>query len=162
MRGQDDKSASGKQNRRKRGNRGPGFGLNAGNIEAQQAPANLGSDSTFVLVARTTVTVTGGGTIKGNIGIYPGTAYVPGTPAVTVGGTVYQGGPIAAQAQADLTTAYNNAAGRSTAPVTLSGNIGLLPGFINPLRRWRSRRGISRSTRRGKATRSGFSRLPRR
>jgi hypothetical protein len=38
----------------------------------------------------------------------------------------------AARAQRDLTTAYNNAAGRSTAPVAVSGNIGgrtLTPGL---------------------------------
>jgi len=68
----------------------------------------------------------------GNIGIFPGTAYIPGTPAVTVNGTVYAGGPVAAQAQSDLTTAYNDAAGRSLAPATVSGNIGgqtLAPGL---------------------------------
>jgi uncharacterized protein (TIGR03437 family) len=99
---------------------------------AQQAPVNLRSASTFAALAGTTVTVTGGGTITGNIGIFPGTAYVPGTPAVTVNGTVYAGGPVASQAQADLTTAYNDAAGRSVAPVTVAGNIGgqtLAPGL---------------------------------
>jgi hypothetical protein len=79
--------------------------LNAVSGQAQQSPVNLGSTSGFVIVAGTTVTVTGGGAITGNIGVFPGTAYVPGTPAVTVNGTVYQGGPVAAQAQADLTTA---------------------------------------------------------
>src|SRR5580658_8642673 len=99
---------------------------------AQQAPVNLGSDSTFAVLAGTTVTVTGAGTITGNVGIFPGTAYVAGTPAVTVNGTVYKGGPVASQAQADLTTAYNNAAGRTVAPITVSGNIGgqtLAPGL---------------------------------
>src|SRR5580692_8531186 len=91
---------------------------------AQQAAINLGSDSTFAVLGGTTVTVTGGGTITGNIGIFPGLAYVAGTPAVTVHGTVYAGGPVASQAEADLTTAYNNAAGRTVAAITISGNIG--------------------------------------
>jgi uncharacterized protein (TIGR03437 family) len=99
---------------------------------AQQAPVNLRSASTFAVLAGTTVTVTGGGTITGNVGIYPGTAYVAGTPAVTVNGTIYAGGPVAQQAEADLTTAFNDAAGRSVAPITVAGNIGgltLAPGL---------------------------------
>src|SRR5579863_416021 len=106
--------------------------ISAVTIQAQQAPVNLRSNSTFAVLAGTTVTVTGGGTITGNIGIFPGMAYVAGTPAVTVNGTVYAGGPVAAQAQADLSTAYNDAAGRTVAPITVSGNIGgqtLAPGL---------------------------------
>ena len=56
---------------------------------------------------------------------------MPGQPPVTVTGTVYSGGAIAAQAEADLTTAYNDAAGRQT-PVIVTGNIGgqtLTPGL---------------------------------
>jgi uncharacterized protein (TIGR03437 family) len=103
-----------------------------GTAIAQQAPVALGSASTFAVLAGTTVTVTGAGTITGNVGIFPGTAYVAGNPAVTVNGTIYAGGPVAAQAQADLTTAYNDAAGRSLAPITVAGNIGgqtLPPGL---------------------------------
>ena len=99
---------------------------------AQQAPVNLQSAAGFAILAGTTVSVTGGGTISGNIGIFPGTAYVPGNPAVTVNGTVYQGGPVAAQAEADLTTAFNDAAGRTVAPIAVAGNIGgltLAPGL---------------------------------
>ena len=98
---------------------------------AVQAPVSLGSTSTFVALAGTTVTVTGGGGITGNIGISPGTAFVAGTPPVTVNGTVYAGGVVAAQAQADLTTAFNDAASRQT-PVIVAGNIGgqtLTPGL---------------------------------
>jgi uncharacterized protein (TIGR03437 family) len=97
----------------------------------QQATVSLGSNSTFVALAGTTVTVTGGGTITGNIGINPGLAFVPGVPAVTLKGNVYAGGPVSAQAQADLTLAFNDAAGRQT-PVVVAGNIGgqtLTPGL---------------------------------
>jgi uncharacterized protein (TIGR03437 family) len=109
-----------------------GLGLTVATATAQLAPVNLRSDSSFALLAGTTVTVTGAGTITGNVGIFPGTAYVAGNPAVTVNGTIFAGGPVAAQAQADLTTAYNDAAGRSVAPITVSGNIGgqtLAPGL---------------------------------
>jgi uncharacterized protein (TIGR03437 family) len=109
-----------------------GLGITVVAVNAQQAPVNLRSDSSFALLAGTTVTVTGAGTITGNVGIFPGTAYVAGTPAVTVIGTIFAGGPVAAQAQADLTTAYNDAAGRTVAPITVAGNIGgqtLAPGL---------------------------------
>jgi hypothetical protein len=69
--------------------------LNAG---ASQTAVALGSDSTFVALAGTTVTVTGGGRITGNIGISPRNTFVPGVPPVTVNGNVYAGGSIAAQA----------------------------------------------------------------
>src|SRR5689334_4836571 len=79
-----------------------------------QQTVGLGSNSGFIALAGTTVTVTGGGAITGNIGISPGLSFVPGVPAVTVKGTVYAGGATAALAQADLTLSYNDAAGRQT------------------------------------------------
>ena len=103
--------------------------MNAG--AALQPAVALGSNSTFVILAGTTVTVTGGGVITGNIGIHPGTSFVPGVPPVTVKGTVYPAGPVAAQAQADLANAFNDAAGRSS-PAVVAGNIGgqtLTPGL---------------------------------
>jgi uncharacterized protein (TIGR03437 family) len=109
-----------------------GIWLTVAVSSAQQATVNLGSNSTFAILAGTTVTVTGGGSITGNIGISPGTAYAPGTPPVTLMGTLFAGGPVAAQAQLDLTSAYNDAAGRTLAPVTVAGNIGgmtLAPGL---------------------------------
>ena len=83
------------------------LGLLAVAANAQQAPVNLGSGSAFAILAGTTVTVTGAGTIGGNVGIYPGTAYVSGNPPVTIKGTLYAGGPIAAQAQTDLALRSN-------------------------------------------------------
>lgn len=98
---------------------------------APQTTVNLASTTGFVALAGTTVTVTGGGTITGNIGISPGLAFVPGVPPVVVSGTIYAGGAVAAQAEADLTTAFNDAAGRQT-PAIVAGNIGgqtLTPGL---------------------------------
>jgi len=46
-----------------------GLGMSVAIANAQQAPVNVGSDSTFAVLAGTTVTVTGGGTITGNVGI---------------------------------------------------------------------------------------------
>jgi uncharacterized protein (TIGR03437 family) len=101
---------------------------------ASQTPVALGSNSTFVILAGTTVTVTGGGTITGDIGINS-TANVSGVSANNVNGSVYQGGSVAAQAQADLAAAFNDAAGRQN-PVIVSGEIGALtltPGLYRSL-----------------------------
>ena len=98
---------------------------------AAEAPVPLGSAATFAVLAGATVTSTGGTTVYGNLGSGPGTA-VEGFPPGTVHGAIYAGGPTSAQAQADLSTAYIDAAGRNVAPVTVSGNLGgqtLPPGL---------------------------------
>ncbi len=100
---------------------------------AAEAPVDLGSAGGFVALAGTTLTnVSSSGTIIiGDIGVSPGTA-ISGFPPGIVIGTIHAGGPVAAQAQADLTIAYDDAAGRTTAPVTVAGNLGgmtLAPGL---------------------------------
>lgn len=95
------------------------------------APVDLGSAGTFAVLAGSTVTSTGATTVNGDLGVSPGTA-VNGFPPGTVNGTQHVGDPIAAQAQLDLTTAYNDAAGRTVDAVTIAGNIGgqtLPPGL---------------------------------
>ena len=96
------------------------------------APIDLGSASTFAVLAGSTVTNTGLSNINGDLGVWPGTAYVPGTPSTTVNGTIHAGDVAANQAQASLAIAYNDAAGRSTAPITVAGDLGgqtLAPGL---------------------------------
>jgi hypothetical protein len=98
---------------------------------AGQAPVVLGSASTFAVLAASTVTSTGPTTINGDLGLSPGTA-VTGFPPGTVNGTIHAGDPAAAQAQLDLTVAYNDAAGRTVGAITLAGNLGgqtLTPGL---------------------------------
>jgi hypothetical protein len=85
----------------------------AGTARAQ-APVPLGTADTFAVLAGTTVTNTGPTVINGNLGVSPGTAIV-GFPPGVVNGTTHSADAVAAQAQLDLTTAYNNAAGQ---PVT--------------------------------------------
>src|SRR5258708_1980069 len=90
------------------------------------------SAATFAVLAGSTVTNTGLSNINGDLGIWPGTAYVPGTPSATVNGTIHAGDVVAHEAQACLTIAYNDAAGRSTAPITVAGDLGgqtLAPGL---------------------------------
>src|SRR5204863_4443140 len=70
-------------------------------------------------------------TVNGDLGLSPGTA-VTGFPPGTVNGTIHAGDPAAAQAQLDLTTAYNDAAGRTLGAIGLAGNLGgltLAPGL---------------------------------
>src|SRR5258705_8127679 len=100
---------------------------------------NLLSAADFAILAGSTVTntgptqVTGAGGTAANLGVSPGSA-VTGFPPGTVNGMILFGAnPSVAQAKLDLTTAYNDAAGRTApAPVSLAGNIGgqtLAPGL---------------------------------
>jgi hypothetical protein len=84
-------------------------GSEGGNVIA---PPSLGTARTFAVLAGMTITNTGVTTaIVGDVGISPGTALV-GLTAGQVTGTIYLGGAVAMQAEADLTTAYNNLSGR--------------------------------------------------
>ena len=97
----------------------------------RQAPVALGAARTFAVLAGSTVTNTGATSLRGDLGVSPGTA-VTGLPPGTLTGTKHAGDPSSAQAMAALTTAYNDAAGRTQAPVTVAGNLGgktLRPGL---------------------------------
>jgi len=96
---------------------------------AAQAPVALGSADTFAVLAATTVTSTGATTVDGDLGVSPGTGL---TGAPIVNGVTHLGDATAGQAQGDLTTAYNDAAGRSVGAVSEAGNLGgltLAPGL---------------------------------
>jgi hypothetical protein len=121
-------------------------------MAAGPAPVNLGSTAQFAILSGSGITTAGQAyTINGNIGTSPaaGSYEIDVVPA-NVNGIIYEvsaGGPAGAivdptlltQATGDLTTAYNDAAGRTstpTAPVILNpgaaGNIGgvtLAPGL---------------------------------
>lgn len=102
----------------------------AAHAAADQASVNLGVAANFGVLAGTTVTSTGLTNVTGDLGVSPGNA-VTGFPPGTVTGTEHINDTTAAQAQTDLTTAYNNLAGR-TGATNVSGNIGgqtLTPGL---------------------------------
>lgn len=98
---------------------------------AGQASVVLSGAGTFAVLGGSTVTNTGATSVTGDLGLSPGTA-VTGFPPGTMTGSSHFGDPTAAQAQLDLTIAYNDAAGRTVDPVTVAGNIGgltLPPGL---------------------------------
>jgi len=88
--------------------------------------------STLAVLAGSAITNTGATNITGDLGLSPGTS-VGGFPPGILNGMQHINDGIATQAKLDLTTAYNDAAGRTaTDIVTLSGNIGgltLTPGL---------------------------------
>lgn len=91
-----------------------------------------GNASGFGVLAGSGVTSTGETVINGDLGLSPGTS-VGGFPPGVLNGTLRINDAISNQAKLDLTTAYNDAAGRASKDmVTLSGNIGgltLTPGL---------------------------------
>jgi hypothetical protein len=89
---------------------------------AAVAPVGLGTAGSFAVLAGTTVTNTGPSSISGNLGVSPGTAVTGFPPGTVSNGTIHSADGVAAGAQSDLTTAYNDAAGRSP-----TANV---PGFI--------------------------------
>jgi hypothetical protein len=92
----------------------------------------LGQAGNFAILAGSSVTNTGSTTITGDLGLSPGTS-VGGFPPGIITGNIRINDMIANQAKLDLTTAYGDAAGRTSKDmVSLSGNIGgltLTPGL---------------------------------
>jgi hypothetical protein len=85
-------------------------------LAAGPAPIDLRSAAHFTILATATTTTTGGGIINGDVGLSP--VGSQGIPPGQISGTIYNGGPIAAQAQLDL-----NAAIIAASPAQLPGGI---------------------------------------
>jgi Ice-binding-like len=99
---------------------------------ALAAPVSLATVEPFVVLGGTTVTNVGPSVLNGDLGVSPGGA-ITGFPPGTVNGATHANDAVAAQAQLDLTTAYNVAAGQPVAPAddlsgTNLGNRTLGPG----------------------------------
>lgn len=102
-------------------------------IIAAQPTVNLGSTSTFAVLAGSAITNTGTTTINGDaggdVGLYPGTAFT-GAADVTISGSVHLADAIAGAAKDALAVAYDDAFGRTpvtTIPTELGG-VTLTPG----------------------------------
>jgi hypothetical protein len=83
-------------------------------VSAYAAAINvpLGTADPFAVLAGSTVTNTGPTIVGGDLGLLPGTA-ITGFPPGVVLGTIHATDAVAMQAQSDLTTAYNFAAGEA-------------------------------------------------
>ena len=101
-----------------------------GTAAAAQPAVGLGTAAPFAVLAGSTVTNTGASVISGDVGVYPGSAIVGFPPGIVNNGTLHAADAVALQAQSDVTTAYNDAAGRTpvvTESSDLSGQT-LAPG----------------------------------
>ncbi|MFJ1873161.1 ice-binding family protein, partial [Streptomyces chartreusis] len=96
----------------------------------------LGTAESFAVLGGSAVTNTGPSEINGDLGVSPGSS-VTGFPPGEVNGATHVTDAVAGQAQSDLTTAYNDAAGQAPdvtfpddPPVELGGRT-LTPGVYN-------------------------------
>ena len=87
-----------------------------------QATVGLGTANTFAVLAGSTVTNTGPSVIGGDVGLDPGSAVTGFPPGIINAGTLHVADAVALQAKSDLTTAYNDAAGRSST-ATISSDL---------------------------------------
>jgi Ice-binding-like/WxL domain surface cell wall-binding len=96
------------------------------------APLALGAADGFAVMGASTVTSAGVSAITGDLGVSPGTA-VTGFGPGTINGTLHAGDATAAQAHADLATAYTDAVGRAPATPVLAdlGGVTLSPGVYS-------------------------------
>lgn len=103
--------------------------VGAGPAAAAQAPVALGTTASFAVLAGSMVSNTGPSMINGDLGVSPGTA-VTGFPPGLVNGVTHSADAVVAKAQADLVTAYDDAAGRAST-ATVSADLAsqtLVPG----------------------------------
>ncbi len=100
-------------------------------VSAFATSVNLGTASSYAVLAGSTVTNTGSSVLTGDLGVSPGMAVTGFPPGMVIGGTIHAGDAAAALAQHDLTTAYNAAAGLTRTGTLTGQNLGgltLTPG----------------------------------
>ncbi len=96
---------------------------------AAATAVGLGTTDSFAILGGSAVTNTGPTVINGDLGVHPGTS-VTGFPPGIVNGDVHSADAVALQAQTDLVTAYNDAAGQPF-DATVTSDLGgqtLTPG----------------------------------
>jgi len=118
--------------------------MTAVNVSTSPLPVTLGLTDGFAILSYAGITNTGPTSITGDVGASPITgASMTGFETVALVGTIYTvdaAGPtgyvtdatMLTQAMLDLTTAFNDAAGRTVNPIGIAGNLGgqtLPPGL---------------------------------
>jgi hypothetical protein len=83
----------------------------AGFLPQGKASLYLGSADSFAVLGNSTVTSTGNTVLNGNLGVSTGTSITGFYPPGIVNGTIHNNDTVAAQAQADALSAYNNLKG---------------------------------------------------
>jgi hypothetical protein len=91
-----------------------------------QMAVPLGTSANFAVLGGSAVTNTGTSAIVGNVGVAPGTSISGFPPGVVTGGTIHNNDSVAIAAQADLATAYGNAAGQMLTQDLTGQNLGSL------------------------------------
>jgi hypothetical protein len=102
-------------------------------FDASPAFVDVGTASSFEILAGSAVTNTGATQAAGDVGVSPGSSITGFGPPALISGVFHSADFVAAAAQHALTGAYNDAQGR-TGAVTLTGDIGgqtLKPGVYN-------------------------------
>jgi hypothetical protein len=99
-------------------------------IPTDRGSVFLHSVASFGVLAGSTVTNAGLTVVNGDLGVSPGTSITGFGPGI-VNGNMYPGGPVAAQAQADLAKAYNDVVGRKGAKALPAdiGGMTITPGL---------------------------------
>ena len=98
---------------------------------AADATVGLGTARSYAVLAGSTVTNTGASVITGDLGLSPGSAVTGFPPGRVLGGAMHISDAAALKAKNDLTTGYNDAAGRPSASDVTGVDLGgltLTPG----------------------------------
>lgn len=81
--------------------------------QAAETSVGLGNAGSFAVLAASTVTNTGPTVISGDLGVNAGSAVTGFPPGIVNNGAIHSTDTLSGQAQNDLVTAYNDAAGRT-------------------------------------------------